>query len=76
MKYQPEKLKDQSADQKSHLGWGFVGVCYFESKLSSSQTTTKICNNEVYFVICEVQLNTNQSPNQNLTQELDASSQD
>jgi hypothetical protein len=28
VKYKPEKLKDQSVDQKSHLSWGFVGILF------------------------------------------------
>jgi hypothetical protein len=51
VKYEPEQLKDQCVDQKSHLGWGFLGVFYLEIKLSSSQNTTKNCYNWVYAVI-------------------------
>jgi hypothetical protein len=52
-KYQNVQHKNQNTNQKSLLGWGFDGV-FYEFKLSSSETTTKICNNWVYEVIREV----------------------
>jgi hypothetical protein len=48
VKDQLQQHRKQSVDQKSHFGWGFDGVCYFEFKLSSFQTMTKNCNNWVY----------------------------
>jgi hypothetical protein len=60
VKYEPKQHKDRGANQKSHLGWGFVVVFYFEIKPSFSQTTTKNYNNWVYAAISEVKPTTNQ----------------
>jgi hypothetical protein len=73
VKAQPQQHRKQSANRKSHFGWGRVS--YFEFKLSSLQITNKNCNNQMYVVIREVQLTTNQPSNQILSQELDSSSQ-
>jgi hypothetical protein len=41
----PINTENKAKIKKSHFGWGFEGVLYFEFKLSSSQITTKNCSN-------------------------------